>query len=423
MNRVALISSEPLRSLMAGVGIRYLELSRQLAAAEIEVRLIHPGDPKETPDPGDGVEVRSLADEGLASLLAGCDAAVAQGQLANNVALEAPDLPLVVDLYDPWLLENLHYAETLGLDSYRNDHASWVLQLSHGDFFLCSSEEQRDYYLGFLTALGRVNPHRLQSDPDLRALIDVVPFGVPEALPEHRAWLEPRLDGAPRLLFGGVYDWYDPETLLTALDALLDQPWVLHFVRNPNPESTPQAALERVERWLSQREASWRGRVEILDWVPSARRFDLLRDVDLLVATHTDCLETRLSLRTRFLEALAAGCPVMTSVGGTVSRLVELWKAGWVVPQGDAAALSSSLRHFLGNPAAVAERVAAGRVGIADFHWSRVVEPLLGFCRDPRVDSTKAAFAFRPGTVAPADSIRFRLRRKWHSLVRAGGLR
>ena len=41
--------------------------------------------------------------------------------------------------------------------------------MSRGDFFLCSSEEQRNFYLGFLTALGRVNPERLERDRRLAA--------------------------------------------------------------------------------------------------------------------------------------------------------------------------------------------------------------------------------------------------------------
>ena len=62
----------------------------------------------------------------------GVGAVVAQGQLANDVVLECTELPTVVDLYDPWLVENLHYFETLGLDPYRNDHATWMLQMSRG---------------------------------------------------------------------------------------------------------------------------------------------------------------------------------------------------------------------------------------------------------------------------------------------------
>src|SRR4029453_7245132 len=84
----------------------------------------------------------------------------------------------------------------------------------------------------------------------------------------------------------------------------------------------------------------WGSRVQALDWVPAERRYDLLRDVDLLAAPHRPSLETRFSLRTRFLDALAAGCPVVTSEGGAMSRLLAEHRAGWVVPPGDSPALA-----------------------------------------------------------------------------------
>lgn len=410
MTLIGLVSSEPIRPHMAGIGIRYFELARRLAERGLGVRLISPAEPGEIEIPG--VEVRKFERGRLAEILDGCDAAVAQGQLANDVVLELPLLPVAIDLYDPWLVENLSYAETLGLDPYRNDHATWVLQMSRGDFFLCSSEEQRTFYLGFLTALGRVNPERLERDPDLETLIAPVPFGVPGELPPHRPVLPPREPGERRLLFGGLYDWYDPWTLLDALDKLDVPGWTLLLIRNPNAEGTPQRLLGEVETHC--RKLGWWGsRVKTLDWVPAERRYDLLRDVDLLVAPHRPSLETRLSLRTRFLDALAAGCPVITSEGGTMSRLLREHRAGWVVPPGDAGALAGALREVLtADDRALSERRQGARELLRDFTWDRALEPLLRFCRDPRRDETKERFVHKPETVAPPDPFPFRLKRR-----------
>lgn len=408
--RVALISSEPVRRRMAGIGIRYFELARRLpAAAGVEVVLVHPGDPADAPEDLGGVEVRRFERGRLAEILGDCDAAVAQGHLANDLLIEVPRLPSAIDLYDPFLVENLHYLESLGLDPYRNDHATWVLQLARGDLFLCSCEEQRQFYLGFLTALGRVNPESVARDPDLEELVAVVPFGVPEELPPHRPLLPERAEGERRLLFGGLYDWYDPWPVLEALAALDEPRWRLYFIRNPNPESTPQKLFRAVEAWCRER-GFWGERVQALDWVPAARRYDLLRDVDVMVATHATTLETRLSLRTRFLDALAAGCPVVTSEGGAMSRLLREHGAGRVVPAGDAAAVKAALVAVLAGDGAAAERAGAARL-LEAFAWERVLAPLVRFCRAPRTDPSKEAFAFRPPTTAPPDRLVFRLRR------------
>jgi len=409
IRRIALVPSEPLRPRMAGIGLRYLELARRLPREGLTVVVLTPGDPAQVPEvPG---EIRHFERGHLASLLGDCHGAVGQGQLVNDLLLECPHLPVAVDLYDPWLVENLHYVHTLGLDPYKNDHATWVLQMSRGDFFLCSSEEQRRFYLGFLAALGRVNPERLGADPTLAGLIAPVPFGVPEELPPHRPVLPPRQPtDPPRLLFGGLYDWYDPWTLLAALEGLEDLPWELLLVENPNPEATPQRLFGQV-REHCRRRGLWEGRVRAIPWVPFERRYDLLRDVTALVATHRPSLETDLALRTRFLDAFAAGCPAVTSDGGTVARLVREEGAGWVAPPGDAAALGEILRRVLaGGEEVEAKRRGARRLA-ESFAWPRVLEPLLAFCREPRQDPTKEAFAFRPGTVAPPDTLAFRLRR------------
>jgi glycosyltransferase involved in cell wall biosynthesis len=312
MSRVALMSSEPIRARMAGIGIRYLEMARRLPALGVETVLLSPAAESEAPELPAGAAVRRAERGRLAELTRGCDAAVAQGQWANDLLLEAPELPVAIDLYDPWLVENLHYASELGLDPYRNDHASWLLQLGRGDFFLCSGEEQRLFYQGFLAALGRVNPQRAAEDPDLSLLIAEVPFGIPDRLPPHRPYLPARAKGERRILFGGLYDWYDPWTALEGFARAASAEWRLYFIRNPNPDSTPQRLWREVESWCRGR-GLWETRVLALDWIEADRRYDLLRDVDALVATHLPSLETRLSLRTRFLDALAAGCPVVTA--------------------------------------------------------------------------------------------------------------
>jgi glycosyltransferase involved in cell wall biosynthesis len=418
--RIALLSSEPIRPRMAGIGIRYLELARRLPQHGIDVVLVSPAEPEETRSLGLDAPVRRFEPGRLREILADCGAAVAQGQLANDLVLECPHLPVAIDLYDPWLIENLSYVATLGYDPWRNDHATWVLQMSRGDFFLCSSEEQRNYYLGFLTALGRLNPERIAGDPDLSTLIAPVPFGVPGELPPHRPVLPPPAPGERRLLFGGLYDWYDPWTLLAALERLEQQSWTLLLIRNPNPESTPQRLLREVEK-RCRALGWWESRVRCIDWVPADRRYDLLRDVDLLVAPHRPTLETRLSLRTRFLDAMAAGCPVVTSAGGAMSRMLQEHGAGWVVPPGDGEALALALAEALEDETARERARAGARELLRDFQWDRALAPLVRFCREPRIDTTKERWVHRPQTTAPSDPLLFRARRKLRRLLSLPG--
>ena len=163
-------------------------------------------------------------------------------------------------------------------------------------------------------------------------------------------------------------------------------------------------------------------RIGFLDWVPFERRYDLLRDVDALAACHRPGLETDLSLRTRFLDALAVGCPVLTTEGGTVPRLLREWDAGLVVPCGDVEGLRAGLAELVAGGGKVEERARRGRERtLVDYSWERTLAPLTAFLSSPRVDPTKAGFAFRPETAAPADEPGFRLRR-WLRRRLAGSL-
>ena len=388
MTRVALACGEPIRQRMGGIGVRYLEFARRLPAFGLEVVLLTMGRASDAPlDGDDGVAVRELGPGQVDACLRDCDAVVAQGGAADLVVSARPAMPVAIDLYDPWLVENLAYADSLGPRVFERDLASWRRQLAAGDFFLCSCEAQRTFYLGLLMALGRVTPAHLARDPSLRRLIAEVPFGVPDALPPHRPLLPVRRALERRLLFGGIYDWLDPWPVLRALDRLDRPDWTLIVVANPNPATTPQDVWRQVEAW--SRERGWWGtRVQAIDWVDADRRFDLFRDVDALVVSHGDTLETQLSFRTRVLDALAAGCPVVATAGGGMSDRLSVYGAGLVVPPDDADAMADALTAAIERPdPAMAARAAVLR---DTFAWSRVLAPLAAFCAAPATDPLKA---------------------------------
>jgi glycosyltransferase involved in cell wall biosynthesis len=396
---VALVCSEPIGAAMGGIGVRYVEMARHLVAKGFDVRLLSPASPASAAAAGLPAGVARRYDpERLADGLADRDVVVVQGQLGNDLVLADPGLPLVVDLYDPWLVENLAYAPELGLAPYRNDHRSWVLQLGRGDLFLCASEEQRLFYLGFLAALGRLNPPRYELDPTLSGLVTVVPFGCCVGEP-----IAPRPPAAvPRLLFGGLYDWYDVDTLVAALERLRAARWRLVVVRSANPGSTPQRQLARLAE--ASRRRGWSDdRIELVERVPASGRRQLFAASDLLVAPHAASLETDLSFRTRFLEALAVGCPVVATRGGALAREVARRDAGWVVPERDPEALAAAIDEVLAGGPEVEARRGRGLALAAEHGWPRALRPLVDFLRQPRVDPTREEFAFRPDTVVPRE--------------------
>jgi glycosyltransferase involved in cell wall biosynthesis len=354
----------------------------------------------------------------------GHDWVLIHAHLGNHYLSQRDDLPVVVDLYDPFLIENLHYHRKLGFAPYTNDHATWRRQMGRGDFFLCSSEEQRMFYLGWLNALGRVNPLILEDDPTLSRLIVELPFGTPNEEPPLRPRRAEVIDGvdedAPLLYFGGIYDWYDPEVVLEALPALLerDPRTTVVFVEHPHPELTPLETAARTRRMAEKK--GWVGTaVRFEKWRPYDQRFDLPQVCDLAVVTHRPGLETDLSLRTRLVDLLWLGLPVVVTAGGTMARVVEERGAGEVVPPADPAALAAAVGGMLGDEGRRKSAGEAARAWAAANSWRRAAEPLLEFAAAPRCDPHRTRFVELAPDPPVADEPL--LRRILRALKRMGG--
>ncbi len=421
MSRAFLICPEPVRQRTAGVGTRFLNLANVLARADHRVTLAVPNDPSEAPPLVDGIHVVRAEPDRLGAQADRHDWVLLHAHLGNHYLAQRDDQPVVVDLYDPFLIENLHYYNELGAEPFVNDHATWVLQLERGDLFLCSSPEQRLYYLGWLTAVGRVNPLVLADDPALERLIVELPFAVseeaPPAKPERERVLAGVSDDAPILYFGGIYDWYDPVVAVEAMRPVLERhpDAVLVFVESPHPETTPLARADDARRAAERR--GWLGTsVRFLPWQPYERRWDVPLLADLAVVTHRAGLETELSLRTRLVDLLWLGMPVVTTVGGTMARVVEAVGAGVAVPPADPAALAEAILDLLAAPERRETASAAGREWAAGRTWSSVARPLLEFAHGPWRDPHRGAcsVAVRPRSLDERmmDRLR-RWRRRW----------
>src|SRR5215831_2723194 len=120
------------------VVIRALELARTLRA-EFDVRLLVGNDPSEAAAAAGDVPVVAAPPGGLAAAAVNADAAIVSGHAANWWFHQVPDVPVAADLYDPFFVENLHYAPTLGAATAVHDRATLALALSRADFFLCAS--------------------------------------------------------------------------------------------------------------------------------------------------------------------------------------------------------------------------------------------------------------------------------------------
>ena len=391
--RVLVATGDTLGPKMAGPAIRAVHMARALAA-EHEVRLLTSATCDLTPD---GFAAAHGGRDELEDALRWADVAVFQGWVLADTDALRMDTVLVVDVYDPMHLEQLEQGHEAGGPDERQAAiagASALLhaQLLRGDFFLCASEKQRDFWLGHLAAAGRINRATYDDDPTLRRLVDVVPFGIEERPPPPGPTIKGTFPGVgtddPVILWGGgIYNWFDPMVLVEAVDRLRarhpDVRLVFMGGAHPNPE-VPAMRVAAETRALADRLALTGSHVLFNDdWVPYDERHRFLLGADVGVSTHLDHVETAFSFRTRVLDYWWAGLPVVVTGGDAIGELVERHGLGLTVPPGDVDALVNALDRVLGDAAFADECRAKVRELVPSLGWSHALAPLVRFCAAP----------------------------------------
>jgi glycosyltransferase involved in cell wall biosynthesis len=397
--RVLIISHDVVGARMAGPGIRAWHMAQALAPQQ-PVTLVAPR-PLDRSSPSVRCGDYRWGDAAsLAAWLHDVDLVV-----ANGFVLEAhPELarvacPLVLDLYDPVLLENLEQLRASPADQRAAraaaDQTLLARQLAAGDFFLCATERQRDLYLGALMLAGRLTPELIDADSQARALIDVVPFGLESSPPVKQA---PALRGVlpgigaddPLLLWtGGLWDWLDPLTLIEAMPQIVARHPAtrLVFLAGQHPGNIVTMRMPQRARDLARRLDLLDRHVFFYDeWVPYQRRADFLLEATIAVSLHPDHLETTYAaVRSRFLDHLWAGLPSVVSDGDAAAELVQHGGLGRVVAPGDVAGVAQAVGDLLADDRARDTYRAHALAQVSVFAWERVLQPLMRFCLRPRI--------------------------------------
>lgn len=408
--KVLIITPDVLGERMAGPAIRALEIARALHPA-CSVTLVST---VENTLSGYDFPIRHVDDDRLRGEVAAHDVLIVQGTILSGYPwIVKSDAVIIADIYDPMQLEILEQGKQFPpgerMEHTLNTAEALNVQIERADFMVCASEKQRDLWLGQLGALCRINPYTYDSDPSLRNLIEVAPFGIQEEAPERRRHgikgTVPGISADDRVILwgGGIYNWFDPLTLIRAMKQLSEAhpDLKLYFLgaQHPNPH-VPAMRMAAEARALAE-ELGLLGRHVFFnrEWVKYEERADYLLDADLGVSTHFDHVETAFSFRTRILDYLWAGLPIVATDGDTFAEVIRRRELGIVIPPEDVAALAAAIETSLYDAEERARFLARIEEYREEMTWSRTLEPLVAFCRDPR-----HAADYGRGVVSPRES-------------------
>jgi glycosyltransferase involved in cell wall biosynthesis len=396
--RILVVTGDPIGRKMAGPAIRAWNMAMALSR-EHDVKIVSLSHVDAVDAPFEVHAVRAGDNGHFKRFERWADVIIFQGHALEYFrSLRRSSKYIVADIYAPMYLERLEQSRGSSRrawdDQVRYGTASINEQLAGCDFFLCASERQRHLYLGQLAALGRVNVANYENDPQLKNLIRVVPFGLDETPPQHtRAVLRGVHKSIGKndniiLWSGGLYNWFDPQTLISAVAQLSKRHSHVRLffqgTKHPNP-GIPEMAVVTESRKLAKRLGVYGTNVIFNDsWVDYSDRQNYLLEANVGVSTHYEHVETTFSFRTRILDYLWAGLPMVVTRGDAFAELIEREVLGIVVPERDVGALEAALEKALFD-----ERYVQGARRNIDrvrerFFWGTVLEPVLEYARAPR---------------------------------------
>lgn len=389
---LGIISHERIARSMAGPGIRCWELAQALCRDALVILL----SPAESDLEPEGFEIVTYNGDNLAGRLKDCDAILCQGFVINDhPEIKELGASFIIDLYVPLTLEAMAQSAHLSIGKQRDIQGAILMslmeQLAAGSFFICASDRQRDYWLGMLSAAGRIMPEVFKKDSTFEELIGLVPFGLPREPPVATKsvlkGVHEAIGAEDKVLLwgGGIYNWFDPFTPIRAMASLAERrsDVKLFFLStsHPNPEVPKMRASD--EAVALSRELGLFGKSVIFNdrWVDYEERVNFLMESDLGVYANIPHIETRFSFRTRVLDCLWSGLPVVATEGDAMSELVRERGLGLVVPSGDHAAFAEAVERLLDDSDFNARcRENLGALA-PEFQWDVVAEPIRAFLK------------------------------------------
>lgn len=282
------------------------------------------------------------------------------------------DTPTILDYVGPGLLEEFVRAGRVPVSLLHLQLESfWA-----GDRFITTTDRERYYLIGLLAASKRLSTEDFsRQDPLVRVVRMTPPPEAPSATP-----LVPRTDRALVVLVAGAFlPWYDYGRLERAIQDAAGTTDLRFLVAGGNPRDAGAASATLAR--LRPLEAA--GRLRLHDLVPFEDRGGLYASADVGLLIPPASVEDELSARTRTVDYLWAGLPILTPGRDEYSELALA--AGAAFPY-EEARLVEALRELADHR----DRIEAARTRIpallaGPFNLGRAIASLQDFLDEPRV--------------------------------------
>jgi len=353
-------------------------MSRAAASVGLDSRLV-------VADPGSeefaGIRLASLADFRLDEIAPG-DAVVLSESIAARIPflLARRGIPFHVDLYGLPPAELVPLYLQWSAKSRRIDRARRTLRLQfaahHAERIYLSHPGQLPMLAGIVFAGSQsLVPEAIDS---LASRVAYLPMGVPKLASVGDNPYPPSLHDRPIFLFGGgIWSWFDCETLIRAFKRAseMGSDAVLFFLAGEDHSGIDAHRLSVARAKALADELGATGRCVVFNSRPATHQ-DLpsyLHYCRAGVMANPNGLEALTSWRTRYLDLLASGRPLVFAGSDPLGDRMALAGSALRTPSGDIDALASSI-DLLARDTAISSRMGAASKSLSqEFSWSSIL--------------------------------------------------
>ncbi len=245
--------------------------------------------------------------------------------------------------------------------------------LSRGDAFSTPSRRQAYAVYGELLLLGR---NLSGSSSQLKV------FPIPHCSNKVDGFSR-KLDGVTRILSTGSFNlWFDEITMFDALEQAMGSNSSIRFEATGGRVSF---SPDKYDNFCKMVESSqFKDRFSLHGWVSADELDEIYSRAS--IAAYTDIIspETLLGARTRVLDWVSRGIPVVCTEGAEISEDIRRHNMGIVVPSADSEALANAFLALAENP------LARQKISQDQEKWScttgassQVFKPLFNWCGKP----------------------------------------
>jgi glycosyltransferase involved in cell wall biosynthesis len=215
--------------------------------------------------------------------------------------------------------------------------------LRRGDAFSTPSRRQRLAVLGELLMLGRFDADSQAAPP-----VHAVPHCVMPRPPAPAMGRAQEPCGFSIISTGTFNTWFDHGTLFDALCRAMSTDPRIGFTATGG--SSPHSGRGWAEFSALADSSPLGSRFRMAGWLGESELEEVYSGASAAIFADLPGLETELGARTRVLDWISRGIPVICTSGAEISEDVEREGLGLVVPQGDPAALAEAILRLASEP-------------------------------------------------------------------------